>query len=179
MQFNHLTIIIGFVFGILLFYKLPDLKKAKLKSDDKELSVSVIIPARNEEKNLPNILADLKNQTYDIQEIICVDDNSEDNTAQVIVDYGMKYVKLSTLPGGWKGKTWACQNGASIASGEVLIFIDADVRLSNYAIERLVKRFIKNQTSISIQPYHTVKKHHEFFSLFFNMIQLCSTSICF
>ena len=176
MAFNYYTIIIGFLIGFILFFKLPRLKKAKcVKADD--IKVSIIIPARNEEDNLPKLLADLKNQSYDIHEIICVDDNSEDKTPEVIRSFGVKCVQLDDLPEGWKGKTWACQNGATAATGEVLLFIDADVRLSVNAIESLVVRYIRNGKPLSVQPYHTVKKQHEFFSLFFNLIEICVTGM--
>lgn len=177
MPFNFYTIIVGAIIGLILFFKLPRLSNVKVSSELLEINISVIIPARNEETNLPGILGDLRKQTYRIHEIICVDDNSEDATEQIIKDYSAKCVKLNGLPEGWKGKPWACQNGARAAKGEVLVFLDADVRLSNTAIESLVRRFQKVGQPISVQPYHTVKKPHEFFSLFFNLIKICATAM--
>ncbi len=178
MAFNYYTIIIGFLLGVLLFFRLPRLKRVKNK-DDKVLKISVIIPARNEEKNLPGLLADLKNQTYKLLEVICVDDDSQDDTANIIKEAGAVYIKPDKLPKGWKGKTWACQNGAKAAKGEILLFIDADVRLSTTAVESLAAEYISNKKPISVQPYHTVKKQHEYFSLFFNLIEVCATGVSF
>jgi glycosyltransferase involved in cell wall biosynthesis len=125
MEFNYYTIIIGIICGAILFFKLPRLTKSSKKTEDNDLKISVIIPARNEEKNLPNILGDLENQTYSIHEIICVDDSSEDRTPEIIKKYNVKGITVSELPSNWKGKTWACQNGAKAAIGDILLFIDA------------------------------------------------------
>jgi 4,4'-diaponeurosporenoate glycosyltransferase len=179
MSFNYYTIIVGAVIGLILFFKLPRLSNVKAGSELSEIDISVIIPARNEEANLLGILSDLRKQTYRIHEIICVDDNSEDATAQIIKDHSAKCVQLNGLPKGWKGKPWACQNGAKAATGEVLVFLDADVRLSNSAIESLAQRYKKTGKPISVQPYHAVKKPHEFFSLFFNLIKICATTMTF
>ena len=83
MAFNYYTIIIGFILGVLLFFRLPRLKKTQSKNNE-ILKISVIIPARNEENNLPGLLADLKSQTYKLLEVICVDDDSQDDTANII-----------------------------------------------------------------------------------------------
>ncbi len=177
MALNYYTIIIGFVIGIILFFKLPRLSKAKATVMVKPISISVIIPARNEESNLVNLFADLKKQNYSVREIICVDDNSEDATQDIVKEYGFKYLKNRGLPDGWKGKPWACQAGAKAATGEVLLFIDADVRLSEHAIESLVIRYNECSKPISVQPYHIVKKQYEFFSFFFNLILICVTGL--
>jgi 4,4'-diaponeurosporenoate glycosyltransferase len=179
MPFNYYTIVIGAIIGLILFFKLPRLSSVKVDSEVSEIDISVIIPVRNEEANLPGLLGDLQKQTYRIHEIICVDDNSEDATAQIIKDYNAKCVQLHGLQNGWKGKPWACQNGAETATGKVLIFLDADVRLSTSAIESLVRRYQENGKPISVQPYHTVKKPHEFFSLIFNLIKICATAMSF
>jgi 4,4'-diaponeurosporenoate glycosyltransferase len=179
MIFNCFSIFLGFIFFFYLFHKFPKLD-TELNDCDKTLadqSISIIIPARNEELNLPNILHDLKNQNYNIHEIICIDDDSTDATAEIIKNSDAKYLNINTLPDGWKGKTWACQNGAKKATGDLLLFIDADVRFSTNAIRSLINQYDKNGNPISIQPFHTVEKKHEYFSLFFNLIQICATSL--
>ncbi|MGH4038492.1 MAG: glycosyltransferase [Sphaerochaeta sp.] len=179
MIFNFISIILGFSFFFYLFSKFPLIEDEVDQEDrhSKDPLVSIIIPARNEELNLPNLLNDLDNQKYKIDEIICVDDDSTDATAKIIEDSGAKYLNINYLPSGWKGKTWACQNGAKEASGDLLLFVDADVRLSPSAVKLLVKHYKKYGNPISVQPYHNVEKKHEYFSLFFNMIQICSTSL--
>jgi 4,4'-diaponeurosporenoate glycosyltransferase len=179
MIFNYISIFLGFIFFYYLFYSFPFIENEEENIDNLSSthSISIIIPARNEESNLPNILKDLKNQNYNVNEIICVDDDSTDSTAKIIKDSGAKYLNINTLPKGWKGKTWACQNGAKAANGDLLLFIDADVRLSSSAVKYMLKHYEKNGNPISIQPFHIVEKKHEYFSLFFNLIQICSTSL--
>jgi len=179
MIFNFISIILGFFFFFYLFSKFPLIGDEinQVEKHSKDPSISIIIPARNEEHNLPNLLKDLDKQKYRIDEIICVDDDSTDTTAKIIKDSGAKYLNINYLPSGWKGKTWACQNGAKIASGDLLLFVDADVRFSSRAVRLLVNHYQKNKNPISVQPYHQVEKRHEYFSLFFNMIQICSTSL--
>lgn len=177
MLFNHFTIIIGAILGLILFFRLPGLKKPKHDKDIPLANITVIIPVRNEAENLPNILSDLRAQTQSIHEIICVDDDSEDETAQIIASNGAKCIQLSGPPEGWKGKTWACQNGAKAAKGDLLVFLDADVRLSTTAMETLLREYQKTGKPISVLPYHTVTKPHEYFSLFFNFIKICATAM--
>jgi len=181
---SYITITLGLLATIILFFKMPKLNSGIDQAEsDENLTVSIVIPARNEENNISNILQDLMNQHYQLKEIICVDDGSTDGTAEIIKEfskngkYKIKTIEVEKLPAGWKGKTWACQNGASVARGELLLFIDADVRLSKKSIELLVNRYLKKRQPISIQPYHTMKKGYEIFSLFFNMIQICSTGL--
>ena len=178
MTFNYYTIIIGMICGILIFFKLPHLPKASGINNKRKLKISIIIPARNEEINLPNILMDLNNQTVKVHEIICVDDSSEDKTPEIIKEYGATEITVSKLPSGWKDKTWACQNVAKAAKGDTPLFLDADVRLSNTAIESLISIYNDKQNPISVQPYHKMKKQYEYLSLFFNLIEVCSTGMC-
>lgn len=181
-----------FIFGAaatwLLFFKLPVIGRGRKEqpSSNKNvvyLSVSVIIPARNEEHNLPNILGDLMRQSYPIHEIICVDDGSTDGTALVIERFAEKGIKKVRRIGvenpgkGWKGKTWACQSGAAAADGELLLFVDADVRMSDGGVEALVERYLETGRNLSVQPYHAMKKFYEYLSLFFNLIQTCATGL--
>ena len=176
MGFNYYTLIAGFLLGFVLFFKLPRLKRQGCAD---RLKISVIIPARNEEINLPALLGDLGKQTYELLEIICVDDDSHDGTAQIIKNAGAVYVEPGIPPEGWKGKTWACQNGATAAKGDVLLFIDADVRLAPSAVESLAAAYMSSGRPVSVQPYHDMKKQYEYFSLFFNLIEVCATGLSF
>ncbi len=82
------------------------------------LSVSVIIPARNEEHNLPTLLRSLASQAVKPHEILVVDDGSTDRTAEVARQLGATVIASKPLPDGWRGKTWACHQGAQAATGE-------------------------------------------------------------
>lgn len=137
-------------------------------------SVSIIIPARNEEKNLALLLKDLSTQILPAHEIICVDDASEDATARIALSFGVKLISLHDKPAGWTGKSWACQNGADAAKGDLLLFLDADVRLGKDGIRRLVQACVESGCTISVQPYHKTNKMYEQFSMMFNLVQIAA-----
>jgi len=154
-------------------------KFVKPSKTNKNFKVSIIIPARNEEKNLPKLLKTLSKQTYPLHEIIVVNDNSTDGTAKIARSF--KNVKLVNLnkepPEGWLGKPWACWNGFKNSSGDLLVFIDADVELSKDAIESLVSMYDKHKGLISIWPYQRFETRYEHFNYFFNIGAVSSTTI--
>lgn len=89
--------------------------------------VSIIVPARNEASNLHRLLPSLCRLTYPgYFEVIVVDDNSTDATADVARQHGMQVVTPGPLPAGWLGKPHASHFGASVARGDWLLFTDAD-----------------------------------------------------
>lgn len=170
---EFLIVLIGLAATAFLFYRFPTMPE--IKDDGKRFpTVSVIIPARNEEKNLPLLLEDLRGQTLAAYEIICADDASEDSTAHIAQSYGVRVVSLPDKPEGWTGKTWACQNGANVAKGELLLFLDADVRLGRNGLRKLMQAYTNSGCTISVQPYHKTEKIYEQFSMFFNLIQIAA-----
>lgn len=97
--------------------------------------VSVLVPARDEEERLPACLDSLLRQDYPCMEILVLDDHSTDGTCGVVEErirtYGdsrLRLLKGRDLPEGWTGKAWACQQLAEQASGQYLLFTDADTR---------------------------------------------------
>ena len=97
--------------------------------------VSVVIPMYNEEANVDAILAAMRAQTHGNLEVIAVNDRSTDGTAAKLADWqrrwpGLKVVTLPDHPADWKGKSWAMYHGARVATGEWLIFIDADLAVA-------------------------------------------------
>ena len=91
--------------------------------------LSVVLPVYNVERYLALCLETVRQQSMADIEIICVDDASTDATAQIALSHGVKLLSLTQKPAGWTGKTWACQSGADKAEGDLLLFLDADVRL--------------------------------------------------
>ncbi len=95
-------------------------------------SVSVVIPARNEEANIGACLASLASQDYGPFEILVVDDQSKDGTAGIVREAPLgnarelRLIPGEPLPEGWFGKPWACAQGAAQAQGGLLLFTDAD-----------------------------------------------------
>jgi glycosyltransferase involved in cell wall biosynthesis len=105
--------------------------------------VSVLIPARNEEKNIANILTDLIQQQYQNIEIIVFDDMSTDNTAEIVngfskSDNRVTLIKSTGLEYGWFGKNYACHSLSNQAKGKYLLFLDADVRIGMNLIHKSI-----------------------------------------
>lgn len=89
-------------------------------------SVSVVVPARDEEGRIGPLLAALTRDPQ-VDEVVVVDDCSSDRTAEVAAAAGARVVPGAELPDGWVGKPWALQQGMEAATGEWLVTFDADV----------------------------------------------------
>ncbi|UCH51820.1 MAG: glycosyltransferase, partial [Chloroflexota bacterium] len=101
--------------------------------------ISVLIPARNEEENIENCLRSLRIQDYPNFEILVLDDNSEDHTAELVEaiaakDSRIRLIKGAPLPEGWAGKPFACYQLAEKAKGSWLMFVDADTTHAPYML---------------------------------------------
>jgi chlorobactene glucosyltransferase len=121
------------VIAINLILNLRSLRRPDSRSRVPEPAplISVLIPARNEEENIETCLKSLLKQDYPNFEIVVLDDNSKDRTAQVVramaaKDSRIKLIKGESLPEGWAGKPFACHQLAENAEGSWLLFIDAD-----------------------------------------------------
>jgi len=95
-------------------------------------TVSVVVPARDEEKGLEGALRSLANLDYPALEVIAVDDRSTDGTGAIIdrmaaADSRVRALHVTELPEGWLGKCHAMQEGARRTGGELLLFTDGDV----------------------------------------------------
>ncbi len=105
--------------------------------------VSVLVPARNEERTIQTCLAALCSQDYPYLEIIVLDDHSQDKTAQLVAGYAeidkrIRLIQGKSLPEAWTGKNWACHQLRHEAQGAILIFTDADNFYAPYAVSRTV-----------------------------------------
>ncbi|MBN1298485.1 MAG: glycosyltransferase family 2 protein, partial [Actinobacteria bacterium] len=180
----NLTIrILFWLTGFWFLFKIPfcsNIYKKEKESKDfsfSDLKLSVIIPARNEEKILPLLFDSLKRQTVSPYEIILVNDQSSDGTAQVAKNYGAKLINIENIPEGWLGKPWACHNGALNSSGNILLFLDADTKLHHDGLEKLLFCYLHYNGVISVQPYHRIKKLYENFASFFNLVLMGSMNV--
>jgi chlorobactene glucosyltransferase len=103
--------------------------------------VSVIIPARNEARNIARCLRAALGATWPAIEVIVVDDHSTDGTGEIARKLAdddaarhpgqpprVRVIDAPPLPAGWFGKQWACHTGAAAAQGQILCFTDADTR---------------------------------------------------
>ena len=128
--------------------------------------LSVVIPARDEEHNLPALLRSLTAQSTQPIEILVVDDGSTDRTAAVARQFGATVLASKPLPEGWRGKPWACHQGARAATGDLLLFLDADTWFEPDGLARILGSYTSG--AFSLGPYHAVRKPYEDLSLFFN-----------
>lgn len=105
--------------------------------------VSVIVPARDERRNIEACVRSVLAAQYPTIELVVVDDRSSDGTGDVAralarSDARLRVVENPELPDGWFGKPWACSTGAKAARGEVFCFTDADARHGPYLVPRVV-----------------------------------------
>jgi len=94
-------------------------------------SLSIVVPARNEERSIERCVRSLLAQTLTDYELIVVDDRSTDGTAAILAELAREHPRLRVvrgepLPDGWVGKPWALAQGARAARGAWLLFTDAD-----------------------------------------------------
>jgi chlorobactene glucosyltransferase len=104
--------------------------------------VSVIIPARNEARNIERCVRSVLATQYSPIEVIVVDDRSTDGTAEIVepaVEKRLRLVRGGELPNGWFGKQWAIMQGYRAAKGELLLFTDADTRHEPELLPRAVR----------------------------------------
>ena len=115
--------------------------------------VSILVPARNEEAAIGQLLRAVEKLNYPDYEVIVCDDHSSDNTEEVLnwfsgEDERIHWFLGEQLPHDWLGKNYACHQLAQRATGKYLIFLDADVELSRDAINRAVAFFQKKNLSL-------------------------------
>ncbi|MGB6223335.1 MAG: glycosyltransferase family 2 protein [Haloferula sp.] len=157
----------------LLFCRLRKLPRLTTEIDRAAPSISIIIPARNEESNLQRLLPSINQQSLAACEVIVVDDHSEDRTAAVAESHQCRVIRGKDLPDGWFGKPWACQQGAEAATGELLFFLDADVELQPSALARLAATASASPSAvISVCPWHRIESPYEELSVFFNLLMV-------
>jgi cellulose synthase/poly-beta-1,6-N-acetylglucosamine synthase-like glycosyltransferase len=105
-------------------------------------SLSVLIPARDEQDAIENSIQAARASTHVDVEVVVLDDDSTDETAEIIQriarsDAQVRYERSVPLPAGWNGKQHACKQLAEVASHQRIVFLDADVRLRPNALKRL------------------------------------------
>jgi dolichol-phosphate mannosyltransferase len=101
--------------------------------------ISIVIPARDEVGRLGPLLDTIVGATG-VGEVIVVDDQSSDGTAELAERLGARVLQGSELPAGWAGKAWALQQGIEAATGEWVVTLDADTRPDPRLPTALVRR---------------------------------------
>ncbi|GIW73721.1 MAG: hypothetical protein KatS3mg103_0243 [Phycisphaerales bacterium] len=113
--------------------------------------VSVCIPARNEEANIEPCVRSILAGTHRDLEVVVCDDQSEDRTARILAalareDARVRPIASGSLPAGWVGKQHACWRCAQEATGDLLLFTDADVRFEPTAIAQALAAWGRSST---------------------------------
>jgi chlorobactene glucosyltransferase len=153
------------IYTIISFKRVPKLESANeqqqghthavfISGHNRYPKVSVVLPARNEEKYIAKCLDSLINQSYPNFEIVVINDSSSDRTGEIIQRYHTLNPKVVVTINaeskpeegqgqGWTGKNWACYQGYLNSTGEILLFTDADTVHSRDAMSLAVTYLIK------------------------------------
>ena len=107
------------------------------------MKISIIIPTYNEEEYLPKLLESIKSQDFTDYEIIVADAQSNDNTREIAKEYGCIVVE-GGLPGPGRNK------GAEVAKGEILLFLDSDLELTENYLANVIEEFEAEELGIAI-----------------------------
>lgn len=161
---------VGLAAGLLLLGRLRTCPPALPRE---AVSLSIIVPARNEAQNLPRLLRSIASSALRPAELLVVDDESSDATAAIALNLGAAVLPSAPLPTGWNGKTWACYQGALHSTGELLLFLDADTWFVPGGLDRLIawwQRMRNPDLVLSLLPWHAMTAVYEQLSLFFNLL---------
>lgn len=155
---DRLTLgVLAWKLGVLLLNAATFPRLRPLKSGPQR--VSVLIPARDEADNLrrtlPALLGERAVQSGEA-EIIVLDDESRDGTAELARNLGVRVLRGQPLPDGWRGKNWACWQLAGAAAGEWLLFTDADVLWHAGALDAVLAEAERTRADLlSVWPRQT------------------------
>lgn len=151
-----MTIILIFIFVFLIlrmlvacynYFSTPKLPLYRIGSPYR---ISILIPVRNEEMTIISLLQSIADQNYSNFEVIILNDNSTDNTLALVEDFAKGNVRFRVINGkpleqGWTGKNFACWQLAQEASGQYLLFLDADVKVSDDLLSSAIYHLRKNR----------------------------------
>ncbi len=118
-------------------------------------SVSICIPARNEAHALADCLERVLASDYEKLEILVLDDNSKDETSNLIKSFahaGVRFIPGKALPDGWLGKNHALEQLAREASGDVIVFMDVDTKISVKTVSALVSAMDSGVQMAAVLP---------------------------
>jgi chlorobactene glucosyltransferase len=151
-------IIIAGVLLLLLLNVIMNMRKLRTPDIDAKVPqpaplISVLVPARDEEMNIRNLLETLQQQDYPNFEILVLDDNSTDNTAAIVnemaaADSRIHLLYGKPLPEDWAGKPFACYQLAQKAKGDWLLFVDADTLHEPHMLRSVLALAMEMKTTL-------------------------------
>ncbi len=177
-RFDLFSVTLRWLCGCWLLWRVAPVGPRRDRTDELEIAVvdrppcSIVIPARDEARTLPKLLASLAGERAPDDEVIVVDDASTDGTPAIALEGGAQVVVAPPLPPDWTGKNSACWTGAHIATHDVLVFLDADTELQPGGLDRLLADQRYHGGLLSVQPFHAVRRAYEQLSAFFNVVAM-------
>ena len=162
-----ISVIAAGYFFVLSLFNIYYFKKAtKAPQITNGPKVSVLIPCRNELENIAICIDSLLNQTYSNYEIIVLDDNSTDGTSELLQQYKsnplVTIVQGRPLAEGWYGKPFAMKQLVEYATGEYIIFTDADTRHESHSLSYAMTNMLHyNADLLSVYTYHEMNTFGE------------------
>ena len=171
---------IGLLSSVLVLWKVPTLKLDNEKNAFVSTSVTIIIPARNEESRIKPLLESIRKQTGVNVKTIVVDDDSTDKTVEVANSFGVSVLSNERLEEGWIGKSSACWSGAEAATSELLLFMDADtVFYSPTSLANYISYYEKSGKTgiLSLQPDHMPEHWYEQIASIFPVVVMAGMNV--
>ena len=160
-----LFILLGFLCLLVFSAQQPRLRRAHKKRALHRISVIIIV--KNNENDLPALLTDLQNQSNPPADLICVDLQSSDQSVALARQLGAQVYQAGPSKLQAAGLAFSArQLGAQHARGELLLFLEPNLRLDPDALLSLSHAYEKNQRPLSIRPYHQMRRSYEHLSLF-------------
>lgn len=161
--------VIAVLMGIAVynFFTAPELENVETDKRISETFLSILIPARNEEKSIALLLESILHQSFTNYEVYVLDDTSTDNTYHIVTTYAkrdgrIRVIKGKPLPPGWSGKNWACWQLSQKANAPVILFLDSDVILHRNALLLALSEFRKTNIGLlSLFPTMPIKKLYD------------------
>jgi cellulose synthase/poly-beta-1,6-N-acetylglucosamine synthase-like glycosyltransferase len=145
----------------------PNLSDADVSSHTPLPLVSIVIPAKDEQLTIEQTVRSILASDHERLELILVDDRSADRTLEIMnqlatEDPRIRVLSVKELPEGWTGKTHAMFRGAEIATGDILLFSDADTVLSPLTLTRTLRFFVRERLDVlCLLPGFTERRFSE------------------
>jgi chlorobactene glucosyltransferase len=145
--------LVSFVLNLILNLRSLKTPRADSKVPEPAPLVSILVPARDEEVNIGACLESLQKQDYPNYEVLVLDDNSVDRTADIVSqmaaeDNHIQLIRGEPLPEDWAGKPFACYQLAQKARGSWLLFVDADTTHAVHMLRSVLSIALNLKTSL-------------------------------
>jgi glycosyltransferase involved in cell wall biosynthesis len=155
------TFLIYLLFGLDLVRgnrSIRSLAEVRIPLPERPPKVTLVVAARNEERNIAQAIRSLLRLDYPDYELLVVNDRSEDATGAILAELGaseprLRVIEVHEVPPGWLGKNHALWVGAQAAAGELLLFSDADIVMEPSVLSRAVSYLLEEKADhLAVTP---------------------------